>query len=94
MAVSRKRKRIFYRNKAKKLNHDAVYVRKEEKLFKDTGLTLDNLLLDFDEEPPTDDSVVTFYYFEVDGKEFFIADLMLNTGGYWYNNYYEVIEEY
>ena len=81
----------FYIEKAKMLNSKAVYLRKESKLFKDTGLTLDDVSKVIGKELPTENSTVTYYYFEVDGKEFFLADVLVNPNDRWYSNYDEVI---
>lgn len=83
----------FYIEKAEWLNSDAVYLRKEEKLFKDTGLSLDDVADVLGEDSPTENSVVTYYYFEVDGKEFFLADVLVNPNARWYSNYDKVIEK-
>lgn len=84
---------VFYIKRGKELDLDAVYLRKEEKLFKDTGLSLDDVADVLGEDSPTENSVVTYYYFEVDGKEFFLADVLVNPNARWYSNYDKVIEK-
>lgn len=81
----------FYIERAKWLNSDAVYLRKEEKPFKDTGISLDDVADVLGSESTTENSIVTYYYFEVDGKEFFLADVLVNPNCRWYSNYDEVI---
>lgn len=81
----------FYIERAKMLNSKAVYLRKERKPFKDTGLTLDDVTKVIGKATPTENSTVTYYYFEVEGKEFFLADVLVNPHDRWYSNYDEVM---
>lgn len=83
----------FYILKSKALNGDAVYIRKEDRLFKNTGLSLDDVADVSGEDKPTEDTVVTYYYFDLDGKEFFVADVLLNSDFSYYTNYDEVIKK-
>lgn len=41
------------------------------------------------EEPPAEDKLVTYYYFTVKGKEYFLADIRISAedGVEWYTNY-------
>ncbi len=81
----------YYIDRVKGLDAEAEYVRKEQKLFKDTGLSLDDVAIVLGNEPPEENTVVTYYYFTVDGKEFFLADVLLDTDFGWYNNYDQVM---
>lgn len=76
---------------AKYLNQKAVYVRKEQKLFRDTGVALDQLIHVLGVDDLTEESPVLYYYFTADNKEFFIADFTVRddeTGSYKrYSNY-------
>lgn len=83
----------YYIEQAQVLNSDAVYVRKEEKLFKDTGLSLDAFTTRYGEEPLNEDTVVTYYYLTVEGKEFFITDIeTLYPTKSLYSNYSKVMQ--
>ncbi|MCR5048689.1 MAG: hypothetical protein K6A37_07015 [Saccharofermentans sp.] len=58
----------------------------EVKTFADTGLALERVAqTTYQVYPTSDDSPVTFYYFETgDGKQFYVCDFL-----YYYNDYYE-----
>ena len=70
-------------------NSKATYLRKEEKLLKDTGLSAEDIQTTAGSEPLTDSSPVTYYYFEADGQEYFLADVLVSSGPRidWYTNY-------
>lgn len=70
-------------------NPDAEYIRKEQVLFKDMGIDINDVEVTLGNEPPTDDTVYTYYYFEVDGKEYYMANIMINDGqrSDWFTNY-------
>lgn len=80
----------YYIKQAHMLNPDAVYTRKDEKKFKDTGISMDDVTHILGMEMPTENSIITYYYFEVDGKEFFLADIVVNPMCRWYTNYQEI----
>lgn len=73
------------------LNSEAEYSRKEQKVFRDTGLTLSQIPTILGSEPTTEDSIVTYYYFTVNGEEYFLADVLVTVDGAikWYTNYEE-----
>ncbi len=77
----------FYINEGKSLNRKAVYLRKEKKRFADTGLDPSEVNVYIGEEPYTNDTPVQYYYFSVEGKEFFIADFALKGEYGHYTNY-------
>ena len=83
----------YYLEMAQMKNPGAVFVRSEEKTFADTGLPLDRVVSTLGQYYPEKMSdPVTFYYFSVKGKEFYIcnfldADLRTTT---WYSNYDEI----
>ncbi|MBQ5565133.1 MAG: hypothetical protein IIT39_17300 [Clostridia bacterium] len=80
----------FYIERAKTLNKNSMFVRKEKKTFKDTGLKPEQVQREFEY---TDETPVTYYYFTVNDKEFFIADFILDRNSkpiLQYNNYNEV----
>ncbi len=87
----------YYTLRAREYNNDAVYVRHESVPFKDTGISKDDIMNTMGVELPTDETLVTYYYFCADDKEFFLADVCLEddeTGWFgWFNNYYEVFPE-
>lgn len=83
----------FYKERAKILNRNAAFVRKEKKLFKDTGFAPDQVRISLGDTEYTYETPVCYYYFTVNGKEFFIADFILKdhfSDIYQYNNYDEV----
>ena len=83
----------FYIERAKMLNRNAKFIRKEKKLFKDTGFAPDQVRISLGEEEYTYETPVQYYYFSVNGKEFFIADFILKdhySDIQQYNNYDEV----
>lgn len=82
----------FYIEQAHILNPEAVYIRKEEKKFKDTGIPMDDVTDILGNEMPTANTIITYYYFEVDEKEFFLANIVVNPNQRWHTNYYEILE--
>lgn len=83
----------YYIKQAYILNPDARYIKKEEKEFKDTGLHMDDVTHILGNELPREDSIITYYYFEVDGKVFFLADIVVSPLNSWYTNYQEIFGE-
>ncbi len=82
---------VRYWEEIQNLNSDAEYSRKEQKVFRDTGLDLSQIPTILGSEPTTEDTVVTYYYFTVKGKEYFLADVLVTVDGAirWYTNYEE-----
>ncbi len=84
---------FVYINEAKQLNRHAEFVRKEKKLFKETGLSPDRVKVSLGTDDYTYDTPVQYYYFTADGKEFFIADFMIDYDASLirhYSNYDEI----
>ncbi|MBE5923322.1 MAG: hypothetical protein E7271_02500 [Lachnospiraceae bacterium] len=81
----------YYLEMAKMKNPDAVFVRKEKKTFADSGANLHDVMHTIGEKSPekTTDPV-TFYYYSVNGKEFYLCDFLVQDTGTWYTNYNEV----
>lgn len=83
---------VFYYEQMQMLNSEAEYIRKEQKVFKEIGVSLDDLPTILGSEPVTEDSIITFYYFDIEGKEYYLADVLV-YGEYgsivWYTNYKE-----
>lgn len=81
---------LFY-ERIEMLSDEAEFVRKEQKVFKDTNISLQEVAIVLGSEPTTEDSIVTFYYFTVEGEEYFMADVLMNAEGSvaWYTNYEE-----
>lgn len=81
----------YYLEMAQMKNSKATFVRKEKKTFADTGAPLSCVANTLSEPHPESMSdPVTFYYYTVDGKEFYLCDFVdceINT---WYTNYEEV----
>lgn len=82
---------VEYWERIQMLNSEAQYVRKEQKKFQDTGVALTDVVNTLGSELLTEESMVTYYYFTVDGKEYFLADFMVSTGvsHEWYTDYKE-----
>ena len=83
----------IYINEAKQVNRKAEFVRKEKMLFKDTGLEPSQVTVFITEPEYTYETPVQYYYFTVDGKEFFIADFITDYDASLirhYSNYNEV----
>lgn len=79
---------LFY-EEIQRLNSDAEFIRKEQKVAKETDIPLEDVPDMLGEEPVTPESIVTFYYFTVDGIEYYLADVLVwSEGGViWYSNY-------
>ena len=89
---------IYYTEMARLKLPEAEFVRTETGLFSETGLTEDDIPNILGTEKPTADSVVTYYYFKAEGREFFLADFNAFENGdhqtfFWYNNISEVFPE-
>lgn len=83
----------IYIDEAKQVNRKAQFVRKEKMLFKDTGLSPSQVTIFINEPEYTYETPVQYYYFTVDGKEFFIADFITDYDASLirhYSNYNEV----
>jgi len=83
----------IYINEAKRVNRKAEFVRKEKMLFKDTGLDPSQVTVSLGEPEYTYETPVQYYYFTVDGREFFIADFITDYDASLikhYSNYNEV----
>lgn len=82
---------VQYWEEIQRLNDDAEFSRKEQKVFRDTGLDLSQIPTILGSEPTTEDTIVTYYYFTVKGKEYFLADILVPVDGAirWYTNYEE-----
>lgn len=68
----------------------AVYLRKEQHNFTDTGADINEVVTVLGTPEVTTTSMVTYYVFSVDGKEYFMADFMIynDMGGFeYYTNY-------
>ncbi len=86
----------FYWEKAKEYNKAAVYTGKERMQLIETGISVNDATQVEDNYNPKEDTWVTCYYFEVDGKEFFVTNIQIqpepNTVVY-YSNYNEIFGE-
>lgn len=82
---------------AKEKNSNAKYLRKETRTFADTGVSADDVVkfhYESDVKSPQNGSdPVTYYYFEADGKEFFVCDFWTKQHDKWYTNYYDVFKK-
>lgn len=86
----------FYWERAKEYNKNAVYISKEEKLLIETGIVVDDAVKVEDEFNPKADTLVMCYYFEVDGKEFFVTNILTQSESdkvEFYSNYRKVFGE-
>ena len=84
----------YYLEMAQMKNEDAVFVRSEQRPFSETGVNPMYVVESYDQfYPKTGDDLVTYYYFEAGGQEFFICNFLVNDRidyGEWYSNYDEV----
>ena len=81
----------YYLEMAQTKSQYAEYVRKEKKAFADTGLPLSQVANTYYQDFPEKMSdPVTFYYFDVNGTEFFICDFLDADTNTWYTNYDDV----
>ena len=66
-------------------------MRKEQKVFKDTNISLQDVVDVLGSEPVTEDSMVTYYYFTVNGEIYYMVDVLVDSEGgiAWYTNYQE-----
>ena len=82
---------VRYWEEIQNLNDDAKFSRKEQRVFRDTGIDLSQIPTILGSEPTTEDTIVTYYYFTVKGKEYFLADILVSVDGAirWYTNYEE-----
>ena len=82
---------VRYWEEIQNLNDDAKFSRKEQRVFRDTGLDLSQIPTILGSEPTTEDTIVTYYYFTVKEKEYFLADILVSADGAirWYTNYEE-----
>ena len=84
----------YYLEMAQMKNEDAVFVRSEQRPFSETGVDPMYVVESYDQfYPKTGDDLVTYYFFEADGQEFFICNFLVNDRvdyGEWYSNYDEV----
>ena len=80
---------VAYWDRIEALNPDAEYVRKEQVPFRETGADLSKVSDSYQDQPLTEDSMVTCYYFTVKGKEYFLADFLVEEeySAKWYTNY-------
>ena len=87
------RTEYFYWEKAKEYNENAVYIGKEKMRLSETGIAVGDATQVEDNYNPNADTWVMCYYFEADGKEFFVTNIQTqpesNTVEF-YNNYREV----
>ncbi len=83
---------LFYIEHIENLTSKAVYLRKEQHSFTETGVDINNVVTVLGNPEVTVDSTVTYYIFSVDGEEYYMCDFMVmdDIGGYvWYTNYEE-----
>jgi flagellar basal body rod protein FlgB len=75
------------------LDKNAKFLRAEEKTFADTGAKLNMVVCVLGSDmPDSEDSPVMFYYFDIDGKEYYLCDFNYyfeenGTTFGWYSNY-------
>ncbi|MCR4792025.1 MAG: hypothetical protein K5871_04705 [Lachnospiraceae bacterium] len=97
--ISREQEIINYYTEMARMQTDekAEYLRKEEKIFADTGADLDRVVYVLGSDIPTENtSPVTFYYFRAsDGTEYYLCDFNYYAENHydyaWYTNYHDVV---
>ena len=81
---------LFIEN-AQCISSKSKYLRKETKPFSETGISLDRVAQTYyNPYPKSMSDTVTFYYFEVEGKEYYICDFEDAETYSWYTNYKDV----
>lgn len=83
---------LFYIEHIENLTSKAVYLRKEQHLFTETGVNINDVVTVLGVPEVTVNSTVTYYIFSVDGEEYYMCDFMVmdDIGGYeWHTNYKE-----
>ena len=83
---------LLYIESIKDLNPNATYVRKEQHPFTDTGVNINDVVTVLGNPEVKIDSIINYYIFTVDGKEYYMCDFMIinDIGGCeWYTNYKE-----
>ncbi len=81
---------LFYIEHIENLNSDAIYVRKEQRLFTEAGVDINDVVTVLGSPEVKVDSMINYYIFTVNGKEYYLCDFMIinEIGGYeWYTNY-------
>ncbi|MBE5944416.1 MAG: hypothetical protein E7258_05805 [Lachnospiraceae bacterium] len=73
------------------LSSEAEYLRKEQHKFTETGVDIKEVVTVLGSPEVTIDSMVTYYIFTIDGKEYFMTDFMIinDIGGYEYYTTYK-----
>lgn len=81
---------LFYIDEISKLSDEAVYVGKEQHLFTETGVNINDVVQVLGNPEVKTDSTVIYYIFTVDDKEYYMCNFMIrdDIGGFeWYTNY-------
>lgn len=81
---------LNYINHIHELSPNAKYIRKEQHLFTETGVNINDVVHVLGNPEVKINSTVNYYIFTVEGKEYFLCDFMIinDIGGFeWYTNY-------
>lgn len=81
---------LFYIEHITNLTSKAVYVGKEQHVFTDTGVDINDVVQVLGNPEVKTDSIITYYFFTVDDEEYYMCDFMImnDIGGHeWYTNY-------
>lgn len=79
-----------YIDEISNLASDAKYLRKEQHLFTETGVNIQDVVQVLGNPEVKENSLVTYYIFTIDGKEYYMCDFMVHDdiGGFeWYTTY-------
>ena len=79
-----------YIDEISNLSEDAIYLRKEQHLFTETGVNIQDVVQVLGNPEVKENSMVTYYIFTVDGQEYYMCDFMVHDdiGGFeWYTTY-------
>ncbi len=79
-----------YIDEISNLSSDAKYLRKEQHLFTETGVNIQDVVQVLGNPEVKENSLVTYYIFTVDGQEYYMCDFMVHDdiGGFeWYTTY-------
>ena len=81
---------LKYIDEISKLSADAKYLRKEQHLFTETGVNIQDVVQVLGNPEVKQTSMVTYYIFTVDGQEYYMCNFLVHDdiGGFeWYTTY-------
>ena len=82
----------YYYDLATQKDPYVKYLRQDKKSFRETDISYTSVMHVLGQPEITEDSIVTYYYFESDGKEWYMVDVPVTETQTFYSNYEEVIK--